>query len=299
MIDRDLPIWMQRDFEPDTIDEVVTHLNRVRPKAQKKLAKDIVTIAYLEAGRRLIERRLQGATSAENPYAFLDWLTRDVVHAEVEQGPAELPRQASDGLFRDRWRSKDHYLADLVGYLYWHLHREPNRQLAQASVADLLDPATPLASASEEAAYQDLLHTTDYRIAGIRLTQLGIQPLAAANPTTRTNVCDIYAEILQVWGETYRRVLAGRGMRLRPDVNFDEVAIILNAVADGLAMRALIEGTDRIMNHEARTSLLGTTALAMLLACVDHGDGRSMHDLVNDLDRSFPPEPQPGPDVAN
>jgi hypothetical protein len=299
MTNRDLPRWMQLNLGPNTIGEVVTRLNRVRPKARKKLAEDVVTIAYLEAGRRLIERHIQGSTTAENPHDFLGWLTRDVVCAEVQQGPDLLPRQASDGTFRDRWRNKDDYLADLIAYLYWSAHREPNRQLAQDVVAALLSPKTPLANASEEAAYQDLLYTIDSRLAGIRLTQIAIQPLASMNPTTRTTIGNMYAEIVQVWGETYRRVLDGRRMRLRPDVAVEDVAIILNAVADGLAMRAHIEGTDRIMDHETHTGLLGTVALALLLACVDHGDGGSMRDLVNELGRSFPPITQPNQDIAN
>jgi hypothetical protein len=291
MTDRDLPAWMRENLSPDGIDEVVTRLNRVRPKAQKQLAKDIVTIAYLEAGRRLIEQRLEESDSDEKGYTFLDWLTRDVIYAEMTEGPDPLPRQPSDGTFRDRWRSKDHYLADLIGYIHWHLHREPNRQLARDSAEKLLNPAAQLAMATEDVAYQDLLHTTDAKQA--RLMQLAIQSLAAANSGARINICKIYLEMEETWKKTYSRVLKGRRMSLRPDVTFGDIAIILNSVADGLAMRASVDGVDRIMNRETRTSLLGTAALALWVACIDHGDGRSMRDLVNELGQRFPPARDP------
>ena len=289
MADSDLPAWMQLNLDPGTIEEVVTRINRVRPNARKKLAKDIVTIAYLDAGRRLIERFFRNQAVAEDSHAFLEWLTREAICAEMERGPDPLPRQASDGSFRDRWRSKGDYLADLVAYLNWNLHREPHRRLAYDSVARLLDPETPLATATQEAAYQDL----SLMAMSERLTQLAFQALAVGDPAARTAACNMYADVLQAWGETYRRLLDGRRMQLRPDAKLNELAIILSAVAEGLAMRALVEGTRNIMDDQARTSLLGTTALALLLACVDQGDGRSMRDLVNELGQRFPPATDP------
>lgn len=68
-----------------------------------------------------------------------------------------------------------------------------------------------------------------------------------------------------------------------------DMTMILAAVSDGLNLRALAEGTDKIMDDEARTSLLGTTALVLILAVVDPGDGRSMKELVDELGRRFPP----------
>src|SRR5262249_15288704 len=176
----DLPVWMQFNLDPDTIEDVVTHINRVRPSAQKKLAKDLVTIAYLDAGRRLIERSLQQAETVEGLHAFLGWLTRESVCDEMGRGPDPLPPQASDGSFGDRWRSKSDYLADLVSYLNWNLHWEPHKRLAYKSASRLLDPDIPLATAVEETAYQDMSLMTDSEHRSIRLTQLALQPMSVA-----------------------------------------------------------------------------------------------------------------------
>jgi hypothetical protein len=292
-----LPTWMRLNLDPDTIEEVVTRINRVRPSAQKKLAKDVVTIAYLDAGRRLIERYLWGPTTVADSHAFLDWLTRASICAEVRRGPDPLPKQASDGSFRDRWRSKEDFLADLVAYLNWSHHWEPHRRLARGSVPGLLDVKAPLATAIDEVAYQDLVLMTGSDQASARLTQLTLYPLARRDPAVRLAFSNMYAEILQVWGDTYRQLLDGRRMRLRPDVTVTEGTIILAAVAEGLAMRALAEGSGSIMDDNARTSLLGTTALALILAFVDQGDGRSMRELVNELGHRF--QPQRDPDQSN
>jgi hypothetical protein len=289
---------MRFNLDRDTIEDVVTHINRVRPSAQKKLAKDIVTIAYLDAGRRLVERSLLPSETAEGSYAFLDWLTRESVCDEVGRGPDPLPRQASDGSFRDRWRSKGDYLADLVGYLNWNLHWEPHKRLAYESVRRLLDPDVPLATATDEAAHQDLTLMTDSEHRSVRLTQLALQ-LTVSNPRVKAAVLSMYAEVLQQWGQTYQHFLDGRRMRLRPDISLNDLAILLTAVADGLAMRAHVEGPGSVMDSEAGTSLLGTAAFALLLACVDQGDGHSMRELVNELGRRFPPVTDSEQDAAS
>lgn len=289
MDDRRLPTWMRLGIDPKAIEKVVTHVNRVRPSARKKLAKDIVTIAYLDAGRRLIEQNLWGPAAAPDSYVVLDWLTRESICAEVERGPEPLPRKASSGSFRDRWRSKDDYLADLVAYLNWNAHWEPHRRLAHGSVPELLDSGRPLGDVVHDVAYQDLSLTTAPEHIGAKLTQTALYSLARRTPTVRTALRTRYAEILRLWGETYQRVVAGRGIRLRPDVSVSDVTTILAAVSDGLSLQAFADGTDKIVDEEARTSLLGTTALALILAVVDPGDGRSMKELVDELGRRFPP----------
>jgi hypothetical protein len=154
-------------------------------------------------------------------------------------------------------------LADLVAYLNWNLHWEPHKRLAHGSVRRLLDPDIPLATAMEDAAYQDLSLMTDPEHGSMRLTQLALQPLAVSNPRARAAVLSMYADVLQGWGLTYQHFLDGRGMRLRPDTSLNDLAIILTAVTDGLAMRAQVEGTGNMLDGDAGTSLLGTAAFAL------------------------------------
>lgn len=291
MTTADLPVWMRYDLDPTTIDQVVTHINRVRPSAQRRLAKDVVTIAYLDAGRRLVERSLDASETTDGVVNYLDWLTREAVCAEMQRGAWPLPRQAGEGSFRDRWRSKGDYLADLVGYLSWNLHWEPHRRLAFDALLTLLNSDLPLADAVEAVAFLDmeLLTGGDHKTA--RLTQVALQPLIVNNPKARETISKLYTDVLKAWGDTYAGLLDGRGMRLRPDTSLDDLAVILTAVADGLAMRALVDGPDCVMDREARTSLLGTAAFALLAAFVDPGDGRTVRQIVDELGERHPPGP--------
>lgn len=292
MAEAELPIWMRLDPDPATIEDVVTRINRVRPRAQKKLAKDSVTIAYLDAGRRVIERNFDGEVGSQSGNAFLDWLTREMIFAEYERGPDPLPRIPSDGTFRDRWRSKSDYLADLIAYLNWNRHWDLNRRLAKKATTDVLDPNRPLAEFADEVAYEDLrLLTTETQYATTYRTQMALQPLASGNADLRAAVAKNYEETLAIWSEVYRRLFDVRGLALRPDVSIKDFAIILMAVAEGLAVRAMVEGTDNIMDHGSRTSLLGTAAMAILSAFVDQGDHQTIRELVNCLGRNFPPNP--------
>jgi hypothetical protein len=50
-------------------------------------------------------------------------------------------------------------------------------------------------------------------------------------------------------------------------------------------MRALIDPNEQIIDHERHRSLLGNLALALIIAYVDAGDGRSIEEMLDALIR--------------
>jgi hypothetical protein len=63
------------------------------------------------------------------------------------------------------------------------------------------------------------------------------------------------------------------------------VVEILTAVCEGLALRELADPSGGA-KRERRLRLQGTTALALLSACLDPGDGLSLDELVDRIDNA-------------
>jgi hypothetical protein len=70
-------------------------------------------------------------------------------------------------------------------------------------------------------------------------------------------------------------------------VTVDDCIILLSALADGLAMRALADpSSTRALDHDGRHSLLGVGALALISGCLDNadrGEGKSLEQAVRAL----------------
>ncbi len=289
----DLPTWLRVSLDRTGLAQVVRHLGRATRRGRERLATDILTIAYLEAGRRLFERLVTGrpapdqqrrrpAGEGEDDRPTLRWLTREVLFEEVRRGPDPLPRRPTPGTFRDRWRKKDDFTADLVAYMLWSRHWEVSVvELARAATPALADPARSLAAAIEDLAYRDQVLTLDPRYAGSFRARVALQPLAAHDDTIAGGLRQVYEHRQEAWRTACQETLDGRGYRLRPDVSTDMLAVALTAAAEGLGLRAMAEGPDGTIDHARRTSLLGMIAMALAVACIDHGDARTLRELVD------------------
>jgi hypothetical protein len=62
-------------------------------------------------------------------------------------------------------------------------------------------------------------------------------------------------------------------------VRLEHVRVLLAALADGLAMRALGDPSTRALDHDGRRSLLGTAALALIAGCLESTDPRESRSL--------------------
>jgi hypothetical protein len=179
---------------------------------------DDLTIAYLDAGRRLVEGHCNDGLDSgddEDRPAFR-WLTRDLLFDDVSRSPHPLPRQASAGSYRDRWQTKYDFTADLVAYLFmghqWAYHVE----VATAGWAKLTDRSRSLAASIEETAYNDQVLITDSQYAGTFRAQLSLQSLAAHDEAIGEAVRLIYDQLQATWRRVYERVLHERGLRYVP-----------------------------------------------------------------------------------
>jgi hypothetical protein len=250
-------------------------------------------VGSCRAGRRLFERLVTGrlaprrrrrAGESEDERPTLRWLTRDLLFEEVRQGPHPLPRRPTPGTFRDRWRRKADFTADLIAYILWPGHRDLTFvELARAAAPALADPGAPLAGAIEEAAYCDQAQMIDPRHGASFRTRIALQALAAHDDIIAAALGQEYADRQEAWRAAYQAMLDGRGSRLRPDLDVDMLAIALTAAAQGLGLRAIAEGPDRIIDHARRTSILGMIAMALAVASIDQGDGRPLRELADNI----------------
>ena len=94
---------------------------------------------------------------------------------------------------------------------------------------------------------------------------------AQADTASAKALARMYTNLSQVWMTLYTNVFEHYGLTFRPGVTMEDFNILLQAMAEGLGLR-LISGMDeRLLDHEKRTSLLGTAALVVFLALVDPG----------------------------
>ena len=182
------PPWMRLGLDRAAITRVVTHLDRRRPGSQDSLAQDDLTIAYLDAGRRVLERHVLARPSDDDDEDYRPvsrWVTRGPLFAEVRNGPDSMLRNPSAGSFRDRWDSKDDFTDDLIAYVFWSHHLTLHAEARRHVVQELTDRSQSVAAALEEAAYINLKLAVDSEHTGTRLARLALQPLAASDAAVR------------------------------------------------------------------------------------------------------------------
>ncbi|MFD9890965.1 hypothetical protein ACFWY9_16595 [Amycolatopsis sp. NPDC059027] len=271
---------MTREREGERVDDlsdVVRNVHRRTEAVRSRLANHPLTRAYLEAGVRLLDREFFAAEApAEGFTRPLSTLTRENVIAEVANGPAELPRHGTLGSFRDRWAYFPDYLSDLARYTL---------RIQRWSPHHLSDQATPALSdgdfvaAVEEIAYRDMASIAGGGATALRFRFL-LTALTGQDEQLREAMTSVYRDITTRWATMCESVLTARGLQLRPGVTFEDLTVLLTALAEGLALRVSAEPEARILDHDKRQSVLGVAAMALFAGCVDPGDGRPLTDVV-------------------
>jgi hypothetical protein len=85
---------------------------------------------------------------------------------------------------------------------------------------------------------------------------------------------------VRAWAEFTKRSFEKLGLRLRPGLDFDQLGCALHAAGQGVLFRAMLPPrTNRKMPDPAL--LLKHTALALVFASVDFGDGQTLEELSN------------------
>ncbi|OHV37110.1 hypothetical protein BCD49_18180 [Pseudofrankia sp. EUN1h] len=242
---------------------------------RQALANDGLTREYLEAGLRLIDTQLgpgDGADSEDRP--LFRWLSQRAVIDEVSQGGR---LRGSEGSFRDRWPYQPDYIRDVLAYSLRGAHWRgflDSTENARNRLADAEDAVR----AVHDAGYDDL--TATRRTPALRAQLIGAA-MAERDEIARTTLQEMYRISTQAWLEAYEKTVAVRGLRIRPGLTLEDINFIMTATAEGMQLRLMVEPDDGVIDHEKRTSLLGTAALALIVACFDHlGDGMSLEDVV-------------------
>jgi hypothetical protein len=94
---------------------------------------------------------------------------------------------------------------------------------------------------------------------------------------------------VEAWKKFYADAFGRLGLRLRPDVSFDDLAHALNAAGEGVVFRALLPETKQVplsarpLDHRKPTSLLAKIAMAIIVAFTDPGDGEPLRHAVRRL----------------
>lgn len=286
--------WEPEDDED--LSDVVTRLSAVRASTRRKQANDPQTRAILAASMRLIDRQFAPDSGhdtdqdeAARRYPFFQWLSRPKIAAEVAAAHPDMAeyerdevRAATARQMEHRWRSHDHFLQDLLNYAlrkrHWSLHLATRTDLRDNLLGALLEG--DLVAAIHEVAYEDLEIPT--RQPGAQRMQLIAAALAEREPDLRKIMTNINSVVDANWTETYQAVIEARGLTLRPGITPDDLNLMLSTAAEGMALRMLIS-EEGLVDDVARTSMLGKVTLAVLYACIDPGDGRTLEEAVTSV----------------
>jgi len=252
-----LPFPYDQDLTP-----ILRGLNRRTPIGRRRLANDPVTAAYLAAAVRLIQRHLGPRPSVAFP--ALAFLSQRAVTAEVGSNPPPFHRRGSLPTMRDRWKHQSDFIADVLRFGLWEGHYPGAHQdRITDATQEIVTGADPAAGAHRLCywALTELLATPMFRLS------LVAAAAAEGDPAIRAATTERHRQNSVLWEQLYQQFLAARGLKLRPGITLDDCAILLGAISDGLALRALADHDAPILDARRQRSLLGTAALALIQSC--------------------------------
>lgn len=262
----------------DDLSGVVRNVRRTNPEATKRFVNHPLTRAYLEAGARLVEREFNAADTDGQLVRPFESLRREKVVAELANGPRELPLRGTVGSFRDRWDPFAGYVSDLARFmLRMRPHGQVNTLVTQATAA-LTDG--DFAAAVHEVAYRDMVMAATS--VPLRFRFLATT-LAAQDDSVAEAMTGVYRDLTDAWKTLCDDVFAARGITLRPGVTTEDLATILVAVNEGLAVRTMNDPDYVVRDDRTRRGLLGQAALALFAAFVDTGDGRGLDEVAEEV----------------
>jgi hypothetical protein len=245
-----------------------------------------VTAAYLAAAVRLIQHNLgPGANRApvdpddhesiERP--MLSFLSQRAVAAEVNRNPPPFHRVGRVSTLRERWKHQSAFIADVLRFSLSAMNN--HSAVREDEVASAVD---------------QIVHGLDavrgvHQLCSLAMTMLLNSPMfrlgliaaaeAEGDSVIRDAISERRSEIGPVWRQWCEDLLRSRKLRLRSGVSIDDCIVLLSALADGLAMRALADPSTRALDHDGRPSLLGLGALALISGCLDSADREETKSL--------------------
>ena len=262
--------------------KIVTNVSGRSALTRKRLANGRETRAFLDAALDLTTELFTPALSErlldadeEDARPVMSYLSRRKVLAKAKRNCGDdFP--LSENMMRHRWSSHADFLADFVSYALADKHWSLQVALSQHA-KDLLTAEDNFPQAVHRVAYEDLKLVLE--LPAFRFQLLAVAT-AQADSASAQALGRMYTNLSQVWMTLYTSVFDHYGLAFRPGVTMDDFNILLQAMAEGLGLR-LISGVDEpLLDHDKRTSLLGTAALSLFLALVDPGDGLTLEQAA-------------------
>lgn len=268
------------------LSKILRGLNRRTSFARRRLANDPVTAAYLAAAVRLIQRHLgPGATrrtadpddhdSIERP--VLGFLSQRAVAAEVGRNPPPFHRVGRVSTMRERWPHQSAFVADVLrfGLSASHYYAGVREDEMAEAIGQIV---------SGQDAVPGIHHLSSLMMARLLTSpmfRLGLVAAAEAegDPVIREAISERHGEARPLWRKRCEGFLRSRRLRIRPGITIDDCIVLLSALADGLAMRALANPSTRALDHDGQRSLLGIGALALIAGCLDSTGGADSESL--------------------
>jgi hypothetical protein len=275
------------------LSKVLRGLNRRTSFSRRRLANDPVTAAYLAAAVRLIQRHLgPGASrrtadpddrdSIERP--VLGFLSQRAVAAEVGRNPPPFHRVGRVSTMRERWPHQSAFVADVLrfGLSASHYYSGVHEDEVTDAIGQIV---------SGQNAVRGIDHLSSLMMARLMTSpmfRLGLVAAAEAegDPVIREAISERHGEARPMWRKRCEDFLRSRDLRIRPGITIDDCIVLLSALADGLAMRALADPSAHPLDHGGERSLLGMGALALIVGCLQNCGGdesRSVEQAVSDL----------------
>jgi hypothetical protein len=80
--------------------------------------------------------------------------------------------------------------------------------------------------------------------------------------------------------------IEARGLQLRPGITIDDIANLLSALVDGLALRTVGNPSPDLVDHDRKRTLLGTAALAAVYSFLEpakNASGLTLEQAVHEM----------------
>jgi hypothetical protein len=286
----------ERQVPPGTPEDLSDLLSEVRHADM--LANDSCTREFLQAGERLLHDVL--VRDAEDrpgrgrvPFdELLACVSRRQVVDEAEgswTGPDGKAGKPTESAFRYRWNTQAGFLRDLAIYSLRSRLTSPGQSGKAASFLFGNDTDAGPGAFDEKVdqiAYDEVLNLKNDK--AFRL-QMIFQAILAHDDQVANALRRIDNAHVEAWKNFYADAFGRLGLRLRPDVSFDDLAHALHAAGEGVVFRALLPETSQVppsarpLDHHKPTSLLAKIAMAIIVAFTDPGDGEPLRHVVRRL----------------
>ena len=274
------------------LSKVVTHVDRRTPFSRERLANDPVTAAYMAAAMRLVGRHLGPGPERipvdprdENSLArpLFSFISQRAVADEVMNNPDPFPRQGSVSTMRSTWASHSDFIADLINFTFWPGYHSDSFNDKVAAGAERLLEGPDVTQAVHDLAYlnvADEVSTPTFRLSHVAMCA------ADGDKTVGDAIAEGYERILAPWKELYAAFIETRGLRLRPGITIDDMANVLSALVDGLALRTVGNPSPALVDHDRKRTVLGTAALALVYSFLEpagNASGLTLEQAVQEM----------------